>query len=137
MVKHPKILELPAWLWLSALSSRHGNRVTLANIPESELDGEIRHFDMVWLMGVWERSPQGRDIALNHPGARNEYHRALHDFRDEDVVGSPYSVHRYRVDPSLGGSIGLATLRAKLAERGLGLLLDFVPNHVAVDHDRA
>ena len=134
---HPKILELPAWPWLDALSSKYGNRITLANIPESELDGEIRRFDMVWPMGVWERSPRGTDVALNHAGLRNKYHRALHDFRDQDVVGSPYSVHRYRVDPRLGGPAGLATFRAQLAERGLGLFLDFVPNHVALDHEWA
>ncbi len=133
--RHPKILEVSAWPWLSSLSSKYGYQVTLANIPKSEFEEEIGRFDMVWLMGVWERSPRGRDLALNHPGLREEYRRVLHDFHDEDVVGSPYSVHRYRVDPRLGGPKGLAAARAQLAERGLGLLLDFVPNHLAVDHD--
>jgi glycosidase len=135
MNAHPTILEISAWPWLEGLTAKHSRRITLANIPPSELEGEFRGFDMVWLMGVWERSPRGRDVALNHPALRNEYHRALHDFRDEDVVGSPYSVRRYRVDSRLGGPQGLAVLRTQLKERGQRLLLDFVPNHVAVDHD--
>jgi hypothetical protein len=43
-------------------------------------------------------------------------------------------VRRYVVDEHLGGPAGLATARGKLAERGLRLILDFVPNHVAPDH---
>ena len=38
------------------------------------------------------------------------------------------------MDARLGGAEGLAVARAALARRGLGLILDFVPNHVAPDH---
>ena len=85
-------------------------------------------------MGVWERSPVGRDIAYAHADLQNEFRRALPDFTPEDVVGSPYCVRRYVVDPHLGGPEGLATARKELAGRGLSLWLDFVPNHVAPDH---
>ncbi len=57
---------------------------------------------------------------------------ALPDLRDEDVIGSPYCVRDYVVDArfgDLGGGAG-----ARLAERGLKLILDYVPNHVAPDH---
>jgi hypothetical protein len=50
------------------------------------------------------------------------------------VPGSPYAVRRYSVDPHLGGDAGLAVARQQLARRGLRLLLDHVPNHVAVEH---
>ena len=56
------------------------------------------------------------------------------DYRPQDVVGSPYCVRAYEVDPRLGGRDGLARARAALARHGLGLILDFVPNHVAPDH---
>ena len=34
----------------------------------------------------------------------------------------------------LGGDAALARLRERLRQRGLKLMLDFVPNHVAPDH---
>ena len=46
-------------------------------------------------------------------------------------MGSPYCVRRYAVDWHLGGPEGLAMAREKLADRGMRLILDFVPNHVA------
>jgi glycosidase len=49
-------------------------------------------------------------------------------------VGSPYCVRQYVVDEHLGGREGLVAARAELAKRGLRLLLDFVPNHMAPDH---
>ena len=49
-------------------------------------------------------------------------------------VGSPYCVRRYVVDEHLGGPKGLAAARRHLAQRGLRLILDFVPNHVAPDN---
>lgn len=85
-------------------------------------------------MGVWERSPAGRRIALRNPGNLDDFRRALPDFVEHDAVGSPYCVRRYAVDERLGGPAGLAAARRALAERGLRLVLDFVPNHVAPDH---
>jgi hypothetical protein len=49
-------------------------------------------------------------------------------------VGSPYCIRGYVVDEHLGGRDGLAVARRELAGRGLALILDFVPNHVAPDH---
>ncbi|CAN5498362.1 hypothetical protein BH09ACT7_BH09ACT7_47460 [soil metagenome] len=91
-------------------------------------------FDAVWLMGVWERSPAGAAIAVANPDLVRTFRAALPEWAPDDVVGSPYCVRRYAVDRHLGGRAGLAVARAALADRGLGLILDFVPNHVAPDH---
>src|SRR5262249_58113043 len=92
--------------------------------------------DAVWLMGVWERSAAGLQIAQTDGGLQRSFQEALPDLRPEDVVGSPYCVRRYVADGSLGGSAGLAAARAALAARGVRLLLDYVPNHVAPGHPR-
>ena len=85
-------------------------------------------------MGVWERSPAGLALANANPGLQASFREALPDLRREDVIGSPYCVRRYVVDASFGGPKALAAARAALAARGVRLLLDYVPNHVAPDH---
>jgi glycosidase len=135
MVDHPFIYEINTWVWLDELSRRQGWAVGLAGVPDREWDAIAElGFDAVWLMGVWERSPAGVAIALENEGLIESFRRALPDFVTADVVGSPYCIRDYRVDGNLGGPTGLATARAALEERGLGLILDFVPNHVAPDH---
>ena len=122
-------------MWLGEFASKTGTPVDLGSVPPDEWDRlGAMGFDAVWLMGVWERSPAGIAIANRNAGLLSDFRRALPDFRQEDNVGSPYCIRRYVVDPHLGGPEGLARARAELARRGLRLLLDFVPNHVAPDH---
>jgi glycosidase len=85
-------------------------------------------------MGVWERSPAGIAIANRNENLLADFRQALPDFRPADNVGSPYCVRRYEVDQHIGGRAGLAVARQELTKRGMRLLLDFVPNHVAPDH---
>jgi hypothetical protein len=133
--KEPALLEVNAWTWLDSLSKRLGRKLGLGDVPAEEWDRLVAPgFDGVWLMGVWERSPASQAIARTHPGLLGEYGKALPDFGPQDVLGSPYAVHGYVVDERLGGDDGLALARRKLSQRGVRLVLDFVPNHVAVDH---
>lgn len=132
---NPLIYEINTWTWLHALSRKHNRAITLANVPDADIEALAAwRLDAVWLMGVWERSPAGRRIAQEHPDLQAEYRRALSDFTPEDVVGSPYAVRCYQVDEHLGGREGLAAFRDRLAAHGLKLVLDYVPNHVATDH---
>ncbi|SPE23893.1 Alpha amylase, catalytic region (fragment) [Candidatus Sulfopaludibacter sp. SbA3] len=104
-------------------------------MPPAEWDSLADYgFDAVWLMGVWERSPAGIAIANRNRGLLDEFRRALPDFHPLDNVGSPYCVRRYVADQLLGGPQGLSAARKELAKRGVRLILDFVPNHVAPDH---
>ncbi|HLY25218.1 MAG TPA: alpha-amylase family glycosyl hydrolase [Aggregatilineales bacterium] len=133
--RNPTIYEINTWPWLAALSKRLKRPVQLSTIPNEIVDElASAHLDAIWLMGVWERSAPARQIALRHPDLQTEYRRALPDLQPEQVVGSPYAVHRYVVDAHLGGPEGLAAFRAQLSQRGISLILDYVPNHVAVDH---
>jgi hypothetical protein len=133
--RYPTLYEINTWVWLSELGVKTGTSVDLSSVPSSDWDAIARFgFDAVWFMGVWERSPAGIAIANQNKGLLDDFRRALPDFKPEDNVGSPYCIRRYVVDKHLGGPEGLATARQELAKRGMKLLLDFVPNHVAPDH---
>ncbi|WP_405475729.1 alpha-amylase [Streptomyces canus] len=129
------IYEINTLVWLTELSGRYGRLVTLGDVPGEVWDSvALPGVDTVWLMGVWERSPAGLEIALRDEGLRASFREALPDVTDADIAGSPYCVRDYVVDASLGGPEGLAAARTQLAARGLRLILDYVPNHVAPDH---
>lgn len=129
------IYEINTLVWLGELSGRYGRRVVLGNVPGEVWDEVARPgVDTVWLMGVWERSPAGLEIALRDDGLVASFRDALPDLTPADIAGSPYCVRNYVVDESLGGPEGLAAARAELAARGVRLILDYVPNHVAPDH---
>lgn len=133
--KHPVIYEINTFVWLRELSEQHGQPITLANVPAHAWDA-IAAFkpDAVWLMGVWTRSPAGIVIALQNDNLLQDFHNALPDYTADDVAGSPYCVQQYEVDARLGGRAGLAVAREALKARGMLLVLDYVPNHVAPDH---
>ena len=131
----PVVYEVNTWVWLDELSTERGQPLTLADVPAQAWDQLVpRGVDAVWLMGVWERSPEGLRVALADEALQASFREALPDLRDGDVVGSPYCIRRYVADPALGGRDGLAIARRELARRGASLLLDYVPNHVAPDH---
>lgn len=129
------LYEINTAVWMGELSGRYGRRVTLGEVPGEAWDEiALPGVDTVWLMGVWERSPAGLRIALRDEALRNSFRAALPDVTEADIAGSPYCVRDYVVDASFGGPEGLAEARAELAARGLRLILDFVPNHIAPDH---
>jgi hypothetical protein len=133
--RHPVIYEINTWVWLAELSRKYQKLVQLATVPEQEWDAiAALGFDAVWFMGVWERSPVGIEVSMRNPGLLEDFRRALPDFAAPDNVGSPYCVRNYVVDEHLGGPAGLVVARKNLALRGIRLVLDFVPNHVAPDH---
>ncbi len=133
--RYPTLYEINTWVWLTDLAARNGFPVDLSSVPPAEWDAIATYgFDAVWLMGVWERSPAGIAIANKNEHLLADFRQALPDFQFGDNVGSPYCIRRYVVEKHLGGAEGLARARKELARRGLLLVLDFVPNHVAPDH---
>lgn len=129
------IYEINAWVWLNEVSERIGSQTYLENAPAAEWNRLAEwHVNAVWLMGVWKRSPRGREIAASLDSLQREFRAALPDLRSEDIVGSPYSIQEYVPDPHFGTAQCLAVAREQLNRRGLKLIVDFVPNHLALDH---
>jgi hypothetical protein len=132
---HPLLYEINTRCWLRDWSDRLGQKITLANVPETEFAAWQRlGFTHVWLMGAWTTGPQARERALQDPAFISAYDELLPGWRKQDIGGSPFSIAAYEVPAALGGEAGLGTFRERLHARGLKLVLDFVPNHLGFDH---
>ncbi len=132
---HPHLYEINTVPWLFELSRKRGSEVRLGTVPDSEWDAlKDLGFHLVWLMGVWRKSPAGRQMAQQDETLHPAYRAALPDWTLDDVIGSPYSIHAYQPDHRVGGWADLETARRQLAQRGIGLVLDFIPNHTGTDH---
>lgn len=128
---NPSLYQVNTRVLLTSL----GEGSTLDSIPDDFLDRIAQKgFDWVWFLGVWKVGPTGRTISRSHTAWHAEYRATLPDLTPEDISGSPFAICAYTVDPTLGGDAALARLRVRLKRRGLKLLLDFVPNHIGIDH---
>jgi hypothetical protein len=133
--RYPSLYQINSRVWLTELSRALGKRATLDDIPDAELDRLAeRAFDWVWFLSVWQTGPAARAISRANAGWRNEFQETLPDLREEDIAGSGFAIQNYTVHRDLGGDAALARLRQRLQKRGLKLMLDFVPNHMAPDH---
>jgi glycosidase len=132
---YPSLYQINTRVRLNELSRTLGRAVTLDDIPDSELDqlAEVG-FDWVWLLSVWQTGAAGRRVSRTNPEWRRDFQDTLPDLVDDDIAGSGFAITGYVVDRAMGGDRGLARLRERLRKRGLRLMLDFVPNHTALDH---
>jgi hypothetical protein len=135
MRANPHVFEINTKPWLSKLREKYGAKLTLGTVPDEEWQ-ELKHlgFDAVWLMGVWKTSPKAREIARTTPALQKEMAAIKPDYKVEDIDASPYAIFDYSLDPELGAEEELKQLREKLNGMGICLLLDFVSNHLAIDH---
>jgi glycosidase len=119
------IYEVHTRQWLHELGARD-----LTEVGDAVLDELARlGVTWLWLMGIWPTGPRSRGEARV---LAPQYDEALPGWTDDDLVGSPYAIAAYEV--GFGGDAALAALRARLSARGIRVLLDFVPNHVGLDH---
>jgi hypothetical protein len=132
---YPALYQINTRVWLTALSRVLGRPATLDDIPDAELDRLAgAGFDWIWFLSVWQTGPAAQQVSRSNPGWRKEFQETLPDLREEDIAGSGFAIQNYTVHRDLGGAAGLARVRQRLRQRGLKLMLDFVPNHMAPDH---
>jgi hypothetical protein len=129
------LYQINTRVWLTELSRALGRRATLDDIPDTDLDRLAEMgFDWVWFLSVWQTGPAAQAVSRANPEWRREFAATLPDLTEEDIAGSGFAIQSYSVHRDLGGAAALARLRQRLHRRGLKLLLDFVPNHMAPDH---
>ena len=131
----PSLYQINTRVKLTELSAQLGRRASLDDISEPELD-ELASlgFDWIYLLGIWQTGIAGRNVSRSHPEWRREYQALLRDLQEEDICGSCFAIANYTVNQRLGDNQALKRLRERLHQRQLKLMLDFVPNHTAIDH---
>lgn len=132
---HPVLLQINTQITLQELASALGRPATFDDIPDTVLDAIVAGgFDALWMLGVWETGNEGRRISRTDPSVVAEVAAHLPDYVLGDIAGSPFAIRAYQVRRAWGGDEALARWRQRLRDRGVALILDFVPNHVALDH---
>ena len=127
---HPILYEISTRPWLYELSQKYGKSITkIKDIPTTEFDNLKKSgIEIVWMMGVWKLGTYGLEF-----DRKQDYSGVLPDWTKDDVIGSPYSITEYECNPDIGTNDDLVWLRKQINNRGMKLMLDFVPNHSAVD----
>lgn len=133
--RYPSLYQINTRVWLTELSRGLGRPATLDDIPDPELDRLTSlGFDWIWMLSVWQTGLAAQRVSRTNPGWRHEFEETLPDLREADIPGSGFAITGYTTHQDLGGDAALARLRERLRQRGLRLMLDFVPNHMALDH---
>jgi hypothetical protein len=133
--RHPLLFQINTQVVLTEIGRALGRPATLDDLPEPLLDRIVSQgFSLVYLLGVWQIGEAGRRISRSNPELRAGYQRVLGDLKETDISGSPFAVKSYTAREGFGGDTALARTRRRLAQRGLGLVLDYVVNHIAPDH---
>ncbi|HEX8817268.1 MAG TPA: alpha-amylase family glycosyl hydrolase [Terriglobales bacterium] len=91
-------------------------------------------FDWIWFLGVWQTGLAGLKLSREQPAIRFELRETLPDCTDKDICGSCFAIIGYTAHADFGGNAALERVRQRLHQRGMRLLLDFIPNHTALDH---
>ena len=132
---YPSLYQVNTRVLMQELSGVLGRHATLDDVPDEYLDQlSRRNFDWVWFLGVWQTGAAGRKVSRENEEWRREFEQTLPDLTEEDICGSCFAITMYEAHTGFGGNAALDRLRDRVHRRGMKLLLDFVPNHTALDH---
>jgi glycosidase len=131
---YPSIYQVNTRVYLGELERALGRPVTLDDWPDAALDQLTEWgFDWLWPLGVWQTGTAALELApimVDWPSVQV----VLPDLTAADMVSSPFAITSYTANSDFGGDAALARFRERLRLRGIHLMLDFVPNHTALDH---
>ncbi|MFC2133022.1 alpha-amylase family glycosyl hydrolase [Bacteroidota bacterium] len=132
-MSYPNLYEINTRVWLRRFDTKI-NKAKLSDVSLSYWEKLSRFgIDYVWLMGIWEICESSIPKYCMGESSIAEYKSALNDFETEDVIGSPFAINNYEINPIVGSKDDLLELRKNLNELNIKLILDFIPNHFSAE----
>lgn len=89
--------------------------------------------EILWLTGTFERSEESQKISVTMKELYKSYFESLPDWKEDDIIGSPYAIKTYKISKEFGGTKTFLEFKKKLNKLKFKVILDFVPNHFAID----
>lgn len=130
-IPNPSIYLFNTCVELSELSHIYndGEPMHIIDVPDHVWRELASQYDAIWFLGAYKRSEKSREHALKYI---NQYPSGT---TDNDVVGSAFAVTSYEPNPDIAASWEeWDAFVDKLHGFGIRVFLDYIPNHVAVDH---
>ncbi len=129
-ITNSKLYEINTRVWIKKFEKG----TLLSTIPQNIFeDLADKGIDIVWTMGIWKTCTSLIESSCFSVDLVSSYSRSLNDWKREDVIGSPFSIDDYEINPKLGSWEDLHKFRETLNKYGIKLFLDFIPNHFGAD----
>lgn len=119
-------------LWMAGLRQKYQREITMDSVPDEEWS-MLKNYGYVWFMGIYKPSEASQQQAKKYT---HQYIYALPDIDPEkDVTASPFAIPEYSPNQLIAKDWDeWDRMVEKLHKRGVKVIVDFVPNHTALDH---
>lgn len=134
--EHPRLYLINTRLWIDQLTKKYQHSITIDNIPQKEWQPLFDKYDYFWFMGIYQPSQASREHAQKWS---HQSRYALPDLDPSiDVTGSPFAIPEYSPNPAIAKDWKSWDKMVKhLHKNNKKVILDFVPNHLALDSQLA
>ncbi len=134
--EHPYLYLINTRLWIDQLSKKYQRPITIDKIPQKDWQVLFDKYDHFWFMGVYQPSQASQEHAQKWS---HQSRYALPDLNPEkDVAASPFAIPEYSPNPNIAKDWkSWDKMVQKLHKNNKKVIVDFVPNHLALDSQLA
>lgn len=135
IMNHRLIYQIDIREFIHRLNVEKNKKHNLNNLPdEFFIDLKNLGVEFLWLLGIYQPSKASQKISVSMKELHKKYNESLPDWKEDDVIGSPYAITEYKIAKEFGGEDAYKKFKLRLKNKfQFKIILDFVPNHYAID----